>query len=181
MKRLVGAMLIVFIAVILYRPASGQDTLETRVASLETQVADLRTQVAAAGATPPAPANPPPVIVGAEYVITGTILLHGNDETVAPEGATGCTGGRGRFDGLTVGAVLPITTLDGKVIGEATITGTRIGSWGAGAPACALDFRTGFLGQTDAYAIQVSPSDELVLTFEELADSGWRIERTIEV
>lgn len=143
-------------------------------------MADLSTQVAAAGATPPAPANPPPVIVGAEYVITGTILLHGNDETVAPEGATGCSG-RGRLDGLTVGAVLPVTTLDGKVIGEATITGTRIGSWGAGAPACELDFRTGFLGQTDAYAIQVSPSDELVLTFEELADSGWRIERTIAV
>lgn len=34
MKRLVGATVIVLVAVILYRPASGQDTLETRVASL---------------------------------------------------------------------------------------------------------------------------------------------------
>ena len=184
MKRLVGAAAIVLIAVVLYRPASGQDTLETRVAALETQVADLWTQVAATRATPPAatpPANPPPpIIAGAEYKITGTILLHGDAETVAPDGDAGCVG-RGRFDGLAVGAVLPVTMPAGRVIGEATITGSRLGTWGAGTPACALDFATGFLGQTDAYAIQLTPTDELVLTFEELAASGWRIERTIGV
>ena len=162
MKRLGLIVVVLMVAVVLYRPATSQDNYGERIASLETRVAVLE---GSGGHT----------MVGA-FVVIGDATLITNEEGRGPD--DGCRG-VGEYAGF--GLDSPVLVSDYfATVGEGGVVQTIAAVEGDRRIRCEMRFRVEGLPMETTYAITVAPLASTEVTFAELERLGWDLTITID-
>ena len=173
MKRLGLVVAVLVLAVVAWRPVTGQDNYEERIASLETRVALLEagTPVAASASA------------SGTHTFKGTVTVTGSQTNLVEgtlEDDRECYGRPGsEYADLDVGLAVTVRDDTGKILAASTVGSTSSGYGTGSAVVCMLEFTVEGVPDAAFYAVSLGHRGEVVFDREDLELFDWRVLLTI--
>ena len=179
MKRLGLIVVVLFVAVVVWRPATGQDNYEERIEDLETRVAVLEGEPIEADEEP----------VGGKtadgYTLVGTYEVIGDSSNLYVNYVGGDRGpddtcmGLNDFANFGYGSVVTVADGGDDAIGEGEITRSLATKTGVGERRCEMQFVVEGLPKATKYVITVAPFGPAEVTFAQLERLDWNLSLTV--